>query len=138
SNSLTSTIPTLNSSNHLTWAPKMTKFLQASGLNWVIRKTRPEEGGQGIEQSKVDKWDNTNDCALGHILLKMDAHLSSRYQGYGTAKEAWDGLESQFAKPFIASIYMEFKVMMDTSIPEANHPAPALSKMTAHFACLKE
>ncbi|KIK89215.1 hypothetical protein PAXRUDRAFT_14394 [Paxillus rubicundulus Ve08.2h10] len=116
----------------------MTNFLQASGLAWVLRKTCPEEGEEGAEQTKVDKWDDTNDHALGHILLKMDAHLSQQYQGYSTAKEVWDGLEPQFTKPSIASIYMEFKEMIDTSIPEANHPAPAFAKMTAHFARLKE
>ncbi|KIK73654.1 hypothetical protein PAXRUDRAFT_20632 [Paxillus rubicundulus Ve08.2h10] len=85
----------------------------------VLRKTHPEETEEGTEQSKIDKWDDTNNCALGHILLGMDAHLSSRYQGYGTAKEVWDGLESQFAKLSITSIYVEFKAMMDTAILRA-------------------
>ncbi|KIK75740.1 hypothetical protein PAXRUDRAFT_171885 [Paxillus rubicundulus Ve08.2h10] len=138
SNSLIFAIPNLNGSNYLAWAPKMTNFLQASGLVWVLRKPCPEEGEEGVEQTKVNKGDDTNDHALGHILLKMDAHLSQRYQSYGTAKEVWDGLESQFAKPSLTSIYMELKAMMDTSIPEANHPAPAFAKMTAHFVCLKE
>ncbi|KIK81893.1 hypothetical protein PAXRUDRAFT_154980 [Paxillus rubicundulus Ve08.2h10] len=135
---LTSAVPTLNSSNYLVWAPKMTNFLWTSGLNWVLRKTHPEEGEEGSDQSKVGEWDNNNDCALGHILPKMDTHLSQQYQGYSTIKEVWDRLKSQFAKPSITSIYMEFKAMMDTSIPVGNHPAPAFAKMTAHFACLKE
>ncbi|KIK79854.1 hypothetical protein PAXRUDRAFT_16102 [Paxillus rubicundulus Ve08.2h10] len=67
--SLTIAVPTLNGSNYLTWAPKMTNFLQASRLNWVLRKTHPEETEEGTKQSKIDK-----------------------YQGYGTTKEVWDGL----------------------------------------------
>ncbi|KIK80519.1 hypothetical protein PAXRUDRAFT_15744 [Paxillus rubicundulus Ve08.2h10] len=90
SNSLTAAIPTLNGLNYLTWAPKMTNFLQASGLNWVLRKTCPKETEEGAKQVNIDKWDNTNDHALRHILLKMYTHLSSRYQGYGMAKEVWD------------------------------------------------
>ncbi|KIK79489.1 hypothetical protein PAXRUDRAFT_16308 [Paxillus rubicundulus Ve08.2h10] len=125
SNSLTSTIPNLTGSNYLIWAPKMTNFLWASRLNWVLRKSFPEEGEEGSNQSKVDEWDNNNDHALGHVLLKMDAHLSHQYQGYNAAHEVWEGLDSHFAKTSITSIYMEFKVMMDAQIPEY-HPAPAL------------
>ncbi|KIK90737.1 hypothetical protein PAXRUDRAFT_14179 [Paxillus rubicundulus Ve08.2h10] len=137
-NLLATTVPTLNGSNYLAWAPKMTNFLWACGFNWVLRNTCPAESEEGTEQSWIDEWDNTNDCALGHILLNMNDHLGSRYQACGTAKEVWDGLNSQFAKPSITSIYMEFKAMMDTPIPEASHPAPAFAKMTAHFVCLKE
>ncbi|KIK82637.1 hypothetical protein PAXRUDRAFT_153578 [Paxillus rubicundulus Ve08.2h10] len=33
---------------------------------------------------------------------------------------------------------MEFKVILDTQIPENSHSAPTFAKLTVHFACLKE
>ncbi|KIK81090.1 hypothetical protein PAXRUDRAFT_156923 [Paxillus rubicundulus Ve08.2h10] len=133
SNSLALDVPTLTSLNYLVWAPKMTNVLWASRLNWVLRKTHPEESEEGSDQTKVNEWDNTNNFGVPVLDFTVFCH-----QGYSTAKEVWDGLESQFAKPSITSIYMEFKAMMDTTIPEGNHPAPAFAKITAHFVHPKE
>ncbi|KAF9229634.1 hypothetical protein BS17DRAFT_812306 [Gyrodon lividus] len=88
--------------------------------------------------SKLSDWDNDNNCALGHILLKIDTNLANHYQDKETAAAVWSGLETQFSNISVTSIFMEFKVMMDTTIPENQHSAPTFSKMTAHFACLKE
>ena len=55
-----------------------------------------------------------------------------------TAKDIWDDLGIQYFKPSITSVYMEFKALIDTNIPDGNHPAPAFMKLTAHFQCLKE
>lgn len=41
-----------------------------------------------------------------------------------TAKEIWDDLETQYSKPFIASIYMKFKALINTNIQDGNHPTP--------------
>ncbi|KIK94437.1 hypothetical protein PAXRUDRAFT_12042 [Paxillus rubicundulus Ve08.2h10] len=101
---LASTMPNLTSSNYLLWALKMMNFLWASRLIWVLRKCCPEEGEDSSDQTKVNNRDNDNNHALGHILLKIDAHLSNHYQAYKTSKEVWDGLKSQFMKPPTTSI----------------------------------
>ena len=85
-----------------------------------------------------DNWDNDNDKALRHMLLKIETHLANKWQLKDTAKEIWDGLEAQFSKTSISFIYMEFKVMMDTIIPKNNHPSPSFAKLTHHFTHLKE
>ncbi|KAF9226997.1 hypothetical protein BS17DRAFT_813937 [Gyrodon lividus] len=87
---------------------------------------------------ELSDWDNNNDHTLGHILLKMDTNLANHYQDKETAAVVWSGLETQFSNVSVTSIFIEFKAMMDTTIPENQCPAPTFSKMTVHFAHLKE
>ena len=61
----------------------------------------------------------------------MESHIANKYSHMVTAKEFGDMLESQYSKPSIASVYIEFKVMIDTNMPDGNHPAPAFVKLTA-------
>ncbi|KAF9228900.1 hypothetical protein BS17DRAFT_812847 [Gyrodon lividus] len=134
--SLAASVPTLTSLNYLQWKPKMMNFLHASTLYWVICTIHPEYTGENT--SELSDWDNDKDHALGHIFLKMDANLANHYQDKETTAAVWSGLETQFFNVSVTFVFMEFKVMMDTTIPENQHPAPAFSKMTAHFVHLKE
>ncbi|KAF9224274.1 hypothetical protein BS17DRAFT_766865 [Gyrodon lividus] len=106
-------------------------FLHASTLYWVIHTTCPEYTSGNT--SELNDWDNNNNYALGHIILKMDTNLSNCYQDKETTAVVWSGLETQFSNVSVASIFMKFKAMMDTTIPENQHPAPAFFKMTVHF-----
>ena len=85
-----------------------------------------------------DNWDNDNDKALKHMLLKIETHLANKWQSKDTAKVIWDGLKAQFSKTSISFIYVEFKAMIDTIIPKNNHPSPSFAKLTHHFTHLKE
>ena len=137
STSLSTAVPKLYDPNYLTWAPLMKNFLHASGLWWVITRPCPMDSSEESTTTE-DDWDNDNDKALGHMLLKIEIHLADKWQSKYTAKEIWDGLEAQFSKTPIYSIYAEFKAMMDTVIPENNHPLPSFTKLAHHFARLKE
>ena len=75
---------------------------------------------------------------MGHLILRMNNHIANKYFTMETAQEIWDDLEVQYSKPSIASVYTEFKVLIDTNIPDGNHPAPAIVKLMAHFQHLKE
>ena len=132
------TITTLTGPNYLSWAPKMHAYHQAKCFWFTIRNERPAPAAKDEDTKAIKHWDDGNDQATGHLILRMDNHIANKYSTMETAKEIWDDLEAQYFKPSIASIYMEFKVLINTNIPDGNHPAPAFTKLMAHFQCLKE
>ena len=132
------TISTFTGPNYLSWAPKMHAYLQAKGFWFTIRNKCPAPAAEDKDTKAIEHWDDGNDQAIGHLILRMDNHIANKYSTMETAKEIWDDLEVQYSKPSIASIYIEFKALIDTNIPDGNHPAPAFTKLTMHFQCLKE
>ena len=81
------TIPTLTGPNYLSWAPKMHAYLQAKGFWFAIQNEHPapiinDEGTKAIEC-----WDDGNDQAIGHLILRMDNHIANKYSTMETAKE---------------------------------------------------
>ena len=131
-------IPTLTGPNYLSWAPKMCAYLQAKGFWFAIRNECPAPATEDEDTKAIEHWDDGNDQAIDYLILRMDNHITNKYSIMETAKEIWDDLETQYSKPSIASVYMEFKALIDTNIPDGNHPALAFMKLTAHFQCLKE
>ena len=131
-------IPTLTSLNYLSWASKMHAYLQAEGFWFAIRNEHPAPAAEDEDTKAIECWDDGNDQAIGHLILRMENYIANKYSTMEIAKEIWDNLEVQYSKPSITSIYIEFKALINTNIPDGNHPTPAFVKLTAHFQCLKE
>ena len=118
-------IPTLTRPNYLSWAPKMCAYLQAKGFWLAIRNEHPAPTAGDEDTKAIECWDDGNDQAIGHLILRMENRITNKYSTMETTKEIWDNLEVQYSKPSITSIYMEFKALINTNIPDGNHPAPA-------------
>ena len=132
------TIFTLTGPNYLSWASKMCAYLQAKGFWFTIRNECPAPAAEDEDTKAIKHWDDGNDQAIGHLILRMDNHITNKCSTMETTKEIWDDLEVQYSKPSIASVYMKFKVLIDTNIPDSTHPAPPFVTLMVHFQCLKE
>ena len=131
-------VSTLTGPNYLSWALKMHTYLQAKGFWFAIQAECPSPAADDQGTKAIEHWNDGNDQAMGHLILRMEGHIANKYSHMDTAQKIWNVLEAQYSKPSIASIYMEFKVMIDTNIPDGNHPVPAFVKLMAHFQHLKE
>ena len=109
-------VSTLTGPNYLSWALKMHTYLQAKGLWFAIQAECPLPAADDQGTKAIEHWNDGNDQAMGHLILRMEGHIANKYFHMDTAQEIWNVLEAQYSKPSIASIYMEFKVMIDTNI----------------------
>ncbi|KAF8548218.1 hypothetical protein OG21DRAFT_1489571 [Imleria badia] len=131
------TIPKLSGPNYLSWAPQMKAYLRTKGL-WVAIRTDRNDGTDDDDIKAAEKWDDANDQAMGHLLLRMEPAIANRYVPAISMGDIWKDQREAYAKPSIATVYMEFHSLLNTNIPKENHPAPSFAKINAHFACLKE
>ncbi|KIJ57891.1 hypothetical protein HYDPIDRAFT_34695 [Hydnomerulius pinastri MD-312] len=88
--------------------------------------------------SDVNAWDSDNTAATGNIRLQLAPAVCVKVSGAPTASDLYDALKTEYGKPGIAATYAEFKVLLDITIPSNSHPGPAMNKVQAHFACLKD
>ena len=97
-------------------------------------------------QSKIDSWFDTNDRALGNIMLHLHPTLATTVLNLleKTIEEntdvntmftsiAWEYLEATYRKPGIAATYKELKATMDVVIPRNTDPTLAIDTILIGF-----
>jgi hypothetical protein len=129
SNNLFTSLPTLLGANYKDWAAQMKPYLMSQGVFRVV---------SGKEDTDSDSYDAHNEKAIGTLVLKMAPTLHQKWQSVEDAKDIWDGLKAQFSTPLLTIVYGKFKRLMDSQIPEGNHPAPSFAAINNHFALLRE
>jgi len=166
-----SLVPVLSGSmNWQAWRPLMMNYLLSQGQWKVIANkfpapdhetmttvTKSSEGGTQTEtvvdtskppknQSEIDSWFNTNDKALGNIMLRLHPTLATTVLNLleKTIEEntdvntmfasiAWEYLEATYSKPGIAATYKELKMAMDIVIPGIANPTLAIDTILVGF-----
>jgi len=166
-----SLVPVLNGSmNWQAWRPLMMNYLLSQGQWKVIANkfpapdyetmttvTKSDEGGTRTEsvpdtskppknQADIDSWFETNDRALGNIMLRLHPTLATTVLNLleKTIEEntdvntmfasiAWESLESTYGKPGIAATYKELKMAMDIVIPGNADPTLAIDTILVSF-----
>ncbi|KAF9219915.1 hypothetical protein BS17DRAFT_655547, partial [Gyrodon lividus] len=76
--------------------------------------------------------------AIGNFCLCLTPNILAKVLSKTTTSSIWSSLKEEYGTPGITMTYMEFKAMLDMPIPSHEHPAPAFSKINAHFARLAE
>jgi len=97
-------------------------------------------------QSEIDSWFDTNDRALGNIMLRLHPTLATTVLNLleKTIEEntnvntmfasiAWEYLEATYGKPGIAATYKELKTTMDVIIPGNTDPTLAIDTILIGF-----
>ncbi|KAF9226252.1 hypothetical protein BS17DRAFT_636899, partial [Gyrodon lividus] len=82
-------------------------------------------------------WNHHNTQAIGNLGLHLAPNILVKVLSK-TTSSIWSSLKEEYGTPSIAATYAEFKAMLDMPIPSHEHPAPAFSKINAHFAQLAE
>jgi len=97
-------------------------------------------------QSEITSWFDTNDRALGNIMLRLHPTLATTVLNLleKTIEEntdvttmfasiAWEYLEATYGKPGIAATYKELKTTMDVIIPGNTDPTLAIDTILIGF-----
>ena len=171
SSTLMSLVPVLNGSmNWQAWRPLMMNYLLSQG-QWkviankfpapeyettttVTRKdvegthteTVPDTSKPARNQSDIDSWFDTNDRALGNIMLRLHPTLATTVLNLLEktilentdvntmfASIAWEYLEATYGKPGIAATYKELKTTMEVIIPGNADPTLAIDTILIGF-----
>jgi len=171
SSTLMSLVPVLNGSmNWQAWRPLMMNYLLSQGQWRVIAnkfpapeykstitvtktdaegthtETIPDTSKPPTNQSEIPSWFDTNDRALGNIMLRLHPTLATTVLNLleKTIKEntdvttmfasiAWEYLEATYGKPGIAATYKELKTTMDVVIPGNADPTLAIDTILIGF-----
>jgi hypothetical protein len=85
---------------------------------------------------EIRKWDDLNNQAIGNIWLCLHYSIQHKYHTVSTAGELWEKLASKYNQSGIMTVYLNFKTVMDTPIPENADPSLTINKITALFGKL--
>jgi len=171
SSSLMSLIPVLDGSmNWQAWRLMMMNYLLSQGQWKVITNkfpapdykttttvTKTDSEGTRTEtnadtskptrnQSEIDSWFDTNDRALGNIMLRLHPTITTTVLNLlqKTIEEntdvttmfasiAWEYLDATYGKPGIAATYKELKATMGVVIPGNADPTLAIDTILIGF-----
>jgi hypothetical protein len=159
SSQLSTFVPVLDRSNYQQWAAAMQSYLMAQGL-WRCTKssvTPPSIGtsteeveikdikgkGTTVEVTKVtnedeiEKWYEASEKAIGSIRLRLAENIRLQFDEITSPATLWQKLLETYGKPGMSRAFTEFKVVMDTVIPNGVDPGPALATIQAHFSQLE-
>ncbi|KAF9223492.1 hypothetical protein BS17DRAFT_655243, partial [Gyrodon lividus] len=135
---LTNLVPVFTGTNWLAWYPQMELFLMAQGLYHIITDKCPSPNEEDDNTTDITKWNHHNTQAIGNLCLCLAPNILVKVLLKTTASSIRSSLKEEYGTPGIAATYMEFKAMLDTLIPSHEHPAPAFSKINAHFVRLTD
>ncbi|KIJ58481.1 hypothetical protein HYDPIDRAFT_34142 [Hydnomerulius pinastri MD-312] len=135
STALTQLVPVLTSVNWQDWAPL---YLMAQGQWYTIVEMCPELSTEPDNSGAVNDWNADNAAATGNIRLRLAPAVRVKASRASSASYLFSALKAEYGKPGIATTYAEFKSLLDITIPSNSHPGPAMDKVQAHFARLKD
>ncbi|KAF9228754.1 hypothetical protein BS17DRAFT_690997, partial [Gyrodon lividus] len=110
----------------------------AQGLYHIIINERPLPNEEDDNTTNITKWNHHNTQAISNLCLRLAPNILAKVLSKTTTSSIWSSLKEEYGTPGVAATYTEFKAMLDMLIPSHEHPAPAFSKINAHFARLTE
>ena len=119
SNALTQLVPVFNGANYQEWSDSIQSYLMSQGQWYVMTTTRPNDDTEST-------WVQDNLKAMGNIRLRVSPSIVPRIRDKTTALEMWDTSTAEYGKPGVSAAFLEFKAMLEVSIPPNAHPGPAM------------
>jgi hypothetical protein len=100
----------------------------------AVVKTTADDEEDNLEE--IRKWDDLNNQALGNIRLRLHYSIQHKYRTILTAGELWEKLADEYNQPGIMTVYLDFKTIMETPIPDNADPSLTIDKIMALFGKL--
>ncbi|KAF9226765.1 hypothetical protein BS17DRAFT_865676 [Gyrodon lividus] len=110
----------------------------AQGLYHVITDESPSPNEEDDNTTDITEWNHHNTQAIGNLCLHLAPNILVKVLLKTTTSSIWSSMKEEYGTPGVAMTYTEFKAMLDMLIPSHEHPAPAFSKINAHFARLTD
>jgi len=153
SSQLTSLVPVLNGTNYQQWAATMQSFLMSQG-QWKCTKsgaynpgykyvTKTDSEGASSSKLEVDEevsgpYEEIAEKVLGNIRLCLHHTIGYQHNEETNPSKLWETLKEKYGIPGLSKVFVEFKGLMETMIPNGSDPFPSLDKIMAHHIHLKE
>jgi hypothetical protein len=136
---LTNLIPVLTGPNYQEWTASMCSYLMSQGQWKCVKKdaVSPETGKDG-DTSALDSWNETPECALGNILLRLHHTITYQFTDQTDPSILWVKLLEKYGVPGLSKNYVDFKTIMDLKFHNNSDPSPTFDQMAALFLHLKQ
>ena len=140
SSQLTNLVPVLDGTNYQQWSAAMQSFLMSQG-QWKCTKegaeapnttttTREVEGGPSVSvtvgKEEVASWNEDAEMALGNIRLHLHHTIGYQFNDVNSLSTLWETLKAKYGPVGLTHAFVEFKAIMDTTIPNGVDLVPAV------------
>ena len=152
SSQLTNLVPVLDGTNYQQWSTAMQSFLMSQG-QWKC--TKPGATAPGVTTAEAEgepstsvtattgkedltSWNEDAEKVLGNIRLHLHHTIGYQFNEVATPALLWESLKNRYSAQGLSQAFIEFKGIMDTVIPNAVDPSPALDKIMSHYTRLNK
>jgi hypothetical protein len=104
----------------------------------VKKDAKEPETGKDGDTSAIDSWNETAECALGNILLRLHHTIAYQFADQVDPSILWAKLLEKYGVPGLSKNYVDFKSIMDLKIHNNTDPSPAFDQLAALFLRLKQ
>jgi hypothetical protein len=144
SNTLTTLVPILDSSNYLVWACQMKAYLQSMEL-WEMTNNEvpfplpalpagatqaPPPNDAMIELQ--NQWIKQSNRALGNMMLHLTLPIQEQITNKSTP-ESWEYLATTYGTPTLSTVYQDFRHAINFHLDLAKHPGPQLDYLESIY-----
>jgi hypothetical protein len=141
SGQLTQYVPVLDGSNYLEWARLMEAYLKVQKL-WAVTsgfytQTIPADAANitGDEKEEIHDWNESNDQALGNIILRLSPAIQPSIDGKSAA-EVWVHLKDGYGTNTLAAVFKDFKEALNFRLNPNEHPTPQIQRLYTAYTRL--
>ena len=131
-----SKIPLFKGMNYLSWWPKMETYLISTGCMWIANipeSTKPTATSDHDVVSGYIKWQESNSKLTGPILQMLSEALFEKYKVHTAYANLIKAIQDDYMKPMLATIFADFKVILETSLPNSGNPEPSIQRIESLF-----
>ena len=135
-----SEIPLFKGTNYLSWWPKMEMYLISTGCMWIANipePTKPTTTSNHNVVSGYIKWQESNGKLTGPILQTLSEALFKKYKTHTAYANLIKAIQDNYVKPTIATVFANFKAILETSLPNSGNPKPSIQQLESLFAQVK-
>ncbi|EIW77000.1 hypothetical protein CONPUDRAFT_157274 [Coniophora puteana RWD-64-598 SS2] len=120
-----------NGTDFLGWRGRMENHIRASGAGWALRDSRVYMRSQISDYAERNKWETTNDTALGKIREAISYDQAQYILTESTAIDALAVLSTNAGARGISTAINELKTALNTQIPADMDPNPSIAKIVS-------
>jgi hypothetical protein len=88
-------------------------------------------------QDEIDAWEELEGIARGTIILSLHPTIAEAIDTTKTVPDIWAMIKTKYGKPGPSGIYLEFKKLLGTEIPNNADPSLALDAMSTSISKMK-
>ena len=135
-----SKIPLFKGTNYLSWWPKMETYLISTGCMWIANIPEPAKPTTTSDPNTISgyiKWQESNGKLTGPILQTLLEALFKKYKVHSAYANLIKAIQDDYAKPTLATIFTDFKAILETLLPNSGNPEPSIQQIESLFAQMK-